>query len=393
LTLRTYSCIGAAALAALALAGCGRPPQPKPGPPEVGVVTLKAEPMPLTTELPGRTSPYAVSEVRPQVSGIVQARLFTEGANVTKGQPLYRIDPAPYRAALAQARGQLANAQASLTTAKLKAERYADLVKIKAVSQQDYDDAAAAYGQAQAAVQQGQAAVDTAEINLGYTQITAPISGRIGRSTLTQGALATSGQTDALTTIQQLDPIYVDLTQSSAELLALKRQIAQGRAVRDSALSAKVRLVLDDGSTYPLEGALEFTDVTVDPNSGSVTLRARFPNPDGALLPGMYARAQVTEALIQNAILAPQPGITRDPKGGATALVVGADGKAQLRTVQVGQAIGDRWLVISGLGPGDRLITEGLQQAKPGMPVRPVPAGSPPPPPPPGGPGQGPGRP
>ena len=365
------------AMLSLGLAACGgKPPPPKPGPPEAGVVTIEPRTAPLVTELPGRTSPYAISEVRPQVNGIVLERLFVEGGNVKKGQLLYRIDPAPYRAAVNQSKAALANAQANLTTVKLKSERYADLVKIKAVSQQDYDDARAAFGQAEASVQQSQANLDAAQINLDYTDIRAPISGRIGRSTITQGALATSGQTNPLTTIQTLDPIYVDLTQSSAELLQLEHDIAQGTAQRGGALSAKVNLVLEDGSTYGLEGKLEFTDVTVDQASGSVTLRAVFPNPAGRLLPGMYVRARVTEAVVHNAILAPQQGVTRDPKGGATAMVVDAQGKAQSVPVQLGQAIGNDWLVTRGLKPGDRLITEGLQKVQPGMAVRVVAAGA-----------------
>jgi len=362
---------------ALSLGACGRPPQRQAGPPEVGVVTLTAQTVPLKTELPGRTSPYAISEVRPQVSGIVLERLFTEGANVKKDQPLYRIDPAPYRAAVNQAKAQLANAVANLQTVKLKAERYADLVKIKAVSQQDYDDAKAADGQAEASVQQAQAALDSAEINLGYTDIRAPISGRIGRSTITQGALAGAAQTDALTTIQTLDPIYVDMNQSSAELLRLEHDIQLGKAQK-GALSAKVNLLLEDGSTYPLEGKLEFTDVTVDPTSGSVTLRAVFPNPNGRLLPGMYVRAQITEAVVDNAVLAPQQGVVRDPKGDVSVMVVDAAGKAQTRDIEVGQAVGADWLVTKGLAAGDKLITEGQQKVQSGMAVRAVPAGSPP---------------
>jgi membrane fusion protein (multidrug efflux system) len=378
-------------LVTLALAGCGpaRPPQGAQGAPEVGVVTIRAQTTPLQTELPGRTSPFAISEVRPQVTGIVTERLFVEGSNVRKDQVLYRIDPAPYRAAVAQAKAQLDNAQANLVTVKLKAERYAELVKIKGVSQQDYDDARAGSGQAQASVEQAKAALDAAQINLGYTEIRAPISGRIGRSTITQGALATAGQTDALTTVQTLDPIFVDMTQSSAELLRLEHDIAQGDVQNSAALHAKVNLLLEDGSTYPLEGKLQFTDVTVDPNSGAVTLRAVFPNPNGVLLPGMYVRARVTEAVVPNAILAPQQGVQRDPLGNATVMLVDADGKALAQPIQAGQAVGSNWLVIKGLKAGDRLIVEGLQRVKPGMPVRAVPAGSPSKGPPP----QGSGRP
>lgn len=364
---------------ALGLGSCGGKPSPfKPGPTDVGVVTLKSETAPLTAELPGRTSPFAVSEVRPQVTGIVLDRLFVEGSNVKKGQPLYRIDPAPYRAAQAQAQAQLANAQANLRSVKLKAQRYADLVKIKAVSQQDYDDAEAAYGQAEASVQQAQASLQTAQINLGYTEIKAPISGRAGRSSITQGALATAGQTNALTTVQALDPIFVDLSQSTTELLRLEREIRQGRAQKDGALSAKVTLTLEDGSTYPLQGRLEFTDVTVDQGSGSVTLRAVFPNPDGQLLPGMYVRARIVEAVVKNAVLAPQQGVLRDAKGAASVMLVDAQGKAQSRQVQLGPAIGGSWLVTQGLAAGDVLIVEGQQKVQPGAAVHAVPAGSPP---------------
>ena len=367
----------ATVLASLALSACGKPPQRAPGTPEAGFVVIRTQSAPLTAELPGRTSPLAISEVRPQVSGVIQARLFTEGSNVKKGQPLYRIDPAPYRAAVDQAKAQLASAEASLATVKLKAERYADLVKIKAVAQQDYDDAKAAYGQAEANRQQAKAALEVASINLGYTDIRASISGRIGRSAITQGALATAGQADALTTIQTLDPIYVDLTQSSAELLRLEHEVATGRARKAAPLSVKVKLTLEDGSIYPLEGVLQFTDVTEDPSSGAVTLRAVVPNPQGVLLPGMFVRAAIVEAQTPDAILAPQQGVTRDPRGQATVLVVDAQNTAQTRPIEIGRAIGDSWLVTKGLQPGDKVITEGLQRIQPGMTVRPVPAGSP----------------
>jgi membrane fusion protein (multidrug efflux system) len=366
------------ALAVIAVVGCSKPPQRQPSVPEAGYVVMRTQVQPLTTELPGRTSPLAISEVRPQVNGIVLQRLFTEGSTVKKGQSLYRIDPAPYKAAVDQAKAQLANVEASLATVKLKAQRYADLVKIKAVSQQDFDDAQAAAGQAEASVQQARAALEAAQINLGYTDIRAPISGRIGVSTITQGALATSGQTSPLTTIQTLDPIYVDVTQSSAELLRLERDIKSGLAQKDAPLAAKVRLMLEDGSTYPLDGKLQFTDVTVDPNSGAVTIRAQFPNPRGTLLPGMFVRAVITEAVAPDAILAPQQAVSRDPKGGATVLVVDDQNKAELRPVEIAQAVGADWLVTKGLKPGDKVITEGLQRIQAGATVRPVPAGSPP---------------
>ena len=366
------------ALAVIGVAGCSKPPARPAAVPEAGYVVMRTQAQPLTTELPGRTSPLAISEVRPQVNGIVMERLFTEGATVKKGQTLYRIDPAPYRAAVDQAKAQLANVQANLATVKLKAERYADLVKIKAVAQQDFDDAQAAERQGEASVQQARAALETAQINLGYTDIKAPISGRIGVSTITQGALATAGQTNPLTTIQTLDPIYVDVTQSSAELLRLERDIRSGLAQKDAPLTARVRLMLEDGSAYPLEGKLQFTDVTVDPSSGAVTIRAMFPNPRGTLLPGMFVRAVVTQAMAPDAILVPQQGVSRDPKGGATVLIVNAQNKAELRQIELAQAIGPNWLVVKGLQPGDRVITEGLQRIQAGATVRPVPAGSPP---------------
>ena len=381
--------------AGLELAACGRPPPPPRPPVEVGVVVMKPQVVPLQTELPGRTSPYAISQVRPQINGIIQARLFAEGANVRAGQPLYRIDPAPYRAAADQAKGVLASAQANLVTMKLKADRYADLLKADSIARQAYDDAVAAAGQAAASVEQAKAALQSAQINLGYTQIKAPISGRVGRSTYTQGALVTSAQADPLTVIQTLDPIYVDVSQSSAELLRLERDISGGRAQKGGAPSAKVKLVLEDGSIYPLTGRLEFTDVTVDPASGAVTLRAVFPNPKGTLLPGMFVRAQIVEAVHQDGLLVPQQAVVRDPKGAASVFVVDAQGKAQTRPLQLSQTVvGANWLVIGGLAAGDRVITEGLQKVKPGAPVRAVPAGSPPRSgPPQGGPQQGRGRP
>jgi membrane fusion protein (multidrug efflux system) len=342
------------------------------GPPEVGVVVLHTQPVEVTTELPGRINPYAVAQVRPQINGIIKARLFREGSDVKAGAVLYQIDPAVYRAAFDQAQAQLANARANLTTAQLKAERYAALDKQNAISKQDYDDAEAAYLQAKATVEQDAAALESARINLDYTRITAPIGGRVGISAYTQGALVTANQTDALTSVQTLDPIYVDITQSSAELLALRRGLSAG----GPQASANVTLILEDGSRYARSGKLQFTDITVDQTTGAVTLRALFPNPDGVLLPGMFVRAIVTEERVA-AILAPQQGITRDPSGRATALVVDRDGIARLRNVETERAIGDRWLVTGGLEAGDRLIVEGLQRVQPGQPVRAVAAGSP----------------
>ena len=345
------------------------------GPPEVGVVTLRAAAVTLTTELSGRTSPFETSDVRPQVGGIIVARPFVEGTNVRLGQVLYRIDPAPFRAAYDQAVAQLASAQANLTTAQLKAQRYAELVKINGVSRQDYDDAEATFKQGEAQVRQLRAAAQSARINLGYATITAPISGRVGPSTVTKGALVAPSQTAALTTIQRLDPIYVDVTQSAADLLRLRRALASGQ-LTGGPKSVPVRLKLDDGSDYPLAGRLQFTDVTVDQTTGAVTLRALFPNPEGVLLPGMFVRAQVAEGIDPTALLAPQQGVSRDERGRPTALVVGADGKAQLRALQLGQAVGDQWLILSGLAPGDRLIVEGLLRVRPGQAVHAVAAGT-----------------
>ncbi len=366
----------AAALLGLALAGCGAHGGGAPsdqGTPEVGVITLQAAPVTLTAELPGRTSPYETSDVRPQVGGIVVSRPFTEGALVRAGQVLYQIDPAPFRAAYDQARAQLASAQANLTTTQLKAQRYADLVKINGVSKQDADDAQAAAHQAAAAIDQQRAAVEAAKVNLDWATITAPISGRVGISSVTKGALVAPGQATALTTIQRLDPIYVDVTQSSGDLLRLRRALAAGQLTSGGPVTTPVTLKLEDGSTYPLQGKLQFTDVTVDQASGAVTLRAIFPNPSGLLLPGMYVRAVVAEGVAPNGLLAPQQGIGRDERGLPTALVVDATGHAQIRDVETAGAVGNQWLIKSGLAPGDRLIVEGLQKVKPGAAVHATP--------------------
>jgi membrane fusion protein (multidrug efflux system) len=330
--------------------------------PEVGVVTIKPQQAELVVELPGRTSPYATSQVRPQVNGIIQARLFKEGGKVVAGQPLYRIDPKPYQAAYD-------NAAATLGTAKAKADRYAALVKQNAIAPQDYDDARAAYKEAAANV-------EAARIKLNYTHVNAPISGIIGRSLFTEGALVTANQADPLTTIQTLDPIYVDINQSSSELVALKRAMAQGQVSRDAPATARATLVLDDGTEYGREGTFEFSEVTVDPTTGAVTLRARFPNPDGLLLPGMYVRAKIIEGVSRNAILAPQRGVSRNEKGEPTALIVDDKNVVRLRVLKVSRTVGDNWLVTDGLKAGDRLIVEGLQNARPDTPVHPVPAGS-----------------
>ncbi|WP_229722499.1 efflux RND transporter periplasmic adaptor subunit [Xylophilus rhododendri] len=333
------------------------------------MTTLKAQPVALTTELSGRTSASLTSDVRPQVNGIVKARRFEEGALVRAGQVLYQIDPASYQAAADQAQASLVNAQAAVSAARLKDERYADLLKIEGVAKQDADDAHAAYQQALAAVAIQKAAAAAARINLDYTQVRAPISGRIGKSSVTPGALVTASQTTALATIRALDPIYVDLTQSSAALLRLRRLLS---ADGIQAGSAEVQLKLEDGSAYARKGRLKFTEVAVDEATGSVTLRAEFPNPDGTLLPGMYVRAVLAEAVDPQAILAPQAGISRDPKGQATALVVGGDNKVRSASVTTQRSIGDQWLVSDGLVAGDRLIVQGSQKAKAGDTVKPV---------------------
>ncbi|AYV44999.1 efflux transporter periplasmic adaptor subunit [Caulobacter flavus] len=340
------------------------------GPTPVGVVVVKTEPVTLTSELQGRTSAYLVSEVRPQVGGIVKARLFQEGGYVRAGQPLYQIEPATFQAAVNSAQAGLAQAQATYTAAKLKADRYKELVAVNAVSKQDNDDAQAAAQQASANVAAQKAALDTARINLGWTRVVAPISGRIGKSSVTPGALVTASQTNALATIQNLDKIYVDLTQSSAELLQLQRDLAGGQLGRSG--SAQVSLKLEDGSTYPTQGRLEFSDVTVDQTTGSFGLRATFDNPNGTLLPGMYVRATLGKGVASNGVLIPQAGVSRDPKGNATVTVVGAKGLAEIRPITVGQTVGDKWLVTSGLKVGDQVIVEGLQKVRPGAPVKPA---------------------
>lgn len=355
------------AVAILALAGCGgKPAKPPPPTPTVGVVTIRTQPVTTSTELPGRTDAYRTSEVRPQVAGLILRRLFTEGAIVHEGQPLYLIDPALYRANVAQATASLQSAAANQVTAQLKSQRYQSLVGINAVARQDADDARAAAGQANAAVAQARAQLRTARINLRYTNVNAPITGRIGRSTYTVGALVTAAQTDPLATIQQLDPIYVDIQQSSAELLALRKELSGGATPASTA----VRLKLEDGSDYAAPGRLEFAEVTVDASTGSVTLRARFPNPAGVLLPGMFVRAVIDQAVRADGILVPQTGVGRSPRGDATVLLVGPGDKVVQRTIVTGGTMGANWIVNSGLKPGDRVIVEGLQNAKPGQKVK-----------------------
>ena len=354
--------------------GAGGPMQS--GPPEVSVMVVKPERVALTTELAGRTSAYLVAEVRPQVGGIIQKRLFTEGSDVKAGEVLYQIDPAMYQAAYAGAKATLSRLEANIISVRLKAERYKELVDINAVSRQDYDDASAALKQAEADVEGGKAALEIARINLAYTSVTAPISGRISRSSVTVGALVSASQAAALATIQQLDQVYVDVTQSSAEMMLLKQALASGRLRSAGAGQSRVKLLLENGAPYPLEGALKFSEVTVDQSTGSVTLRTVFPNPKHTLLPGMYVRAIIEEGVNDQAILVPQQGVTRNGKGDPTALVVDGSDKVELRVLKVERSIGDKWLVSGGLKAGDRVILEGLQKVRPGSPVKVVTFGS-----------------
>ncbi|AMH18352.1 membrane fusion protein of RND family multidrug efflux pump [Hafnia paralvei ATCC 29927] len=355
----------------LLLTGCndGNEQKGQQSAPEVGVVTLKAEPLNITTELPGRTSAYRIAEVRPQVGGIILKRNFVEGSDIQAGSSLYQIDPATYQAAYDSARGDLAKAEAAANIARLTVNRYKTLVGTKYISQQEYDTAVADARQADAAVTAAKAAVETARINLAYTKVTSPINGRIGKSSVTEGALVTSNQANALATVQQLDPIYVDVTQSSNDFLRLKEELANGTLEQEGG-KAKVELILENGQKYPQVGALEFSDVTVDESTGSITIRAVFPNPKGDLLPGMFVRARLDEGIKNNALLVPQQGVTRNPRGEATVMVVGADNKVENRTVTAAQAIGDKWLVTAGLKSGDKVIVTGLQKIRPGVQVK-----------------------
>jgi membrane fusion protein (multidrug efflux system) len=336
----------------------------------VDVVTLQSEPLQMKTELPGRTSPYRVAEVRPQVSGIILKRNFVEGSDIKAGVSLYQIDPATYQASWDSAKGDLAKAEASAHMARLTVNRYRKLLGTHYVSQQDYDNAAAEAKQADAAVVAAKAAVETARINLAYTKVTSPISGRISKSAVTEGALVQTGQSTAMATVTQLDPIYVDVTQSSNDFLRLKQELANGTLKQENG-KAKVTLSTSNGVQYNQTGTLEFSDVTVDQTTGSITLRAIFPNPDHTLLPGMYVRATLEEGTHPNALLVPQQGITRTPRGEATAMVVGKDNKVEVRKVTTSQAIGDKWLVTDGLKDGDQVIVSGLQKIKPGATVKP----------------------
>ena len=364
---------------AMPLAACGggnkaeqQQQQQPAAPPQVGVIAVQPQTVTLTTTLPGRTTAYETSEVRPQVNGLVTARLFTEGDSVRKGQALYRIDPQPYQAQVASARAALARARAAIASSGALTRRYGELVKINAIARQDYENAITSSEQAKADVAAQQAALRTAQIDLARTTIRAPISGRIGRSVTTTGALVTSGQTDPLTTIQRLDPVYVDVSQSSADLLRLRQQIAAGDLSRGGT-AARVQLRLEDGSVYPVEGRLQFADVSVDPATGTQTIRALFPNLRNVLLPGMYVRAELVEGTQQNALLVPQRAVTRDERGEPTVLIVGGDGKIQQRSLTAPRTIGDNWLVTAGLKAGDKVVVEGAMMLRPGTPVKAVP--------------------
>lgn len=358
----------ASALLALLLAGCGAQAPQAPGPIAVSVVTMKPETVVLTRELPGRTVPFLVAEVRPQVSGIIERRLFTEGSLVKAGQPLYQLEDATYQASYDSAKAALARAQATLVTAQLNFKRTSELVKIDAVSAQDFEDATAAAQQAEADVTAAEAAVQSSRVTLGYARITAPISGRIGRSSVTQGALVTANQTEPLATIQQLDPIYVDVTAPSNEILQLRRELAAGTLEGTSDLP--VTILLEDGSRYDHDGKLAFLEVTVDPSTGSFTVRVDVPNPKHLLLPGMYVRTIIAAGIRHGALLVPQRGIARDPTGNTSAMIVDADGKVERRAVKVNRTVGDKWLVESGLAEGDRVVVEGLQKIQPGVLVQ-----------------------
>jgi membrane fusion protein (multidrug efflux system) len=361
----------------LALTGCGKKQAPPMPPPAVGYVVLRSEPVTLTTELPGRVSAMESSDVRPQISGVIRRRAFIEGSAVRAGQVLYEIEDSPYLAAELTARGQLAQAEANIAATQLQADRYRQLVAINGVSKQDADNAQAAAAQAKAAVVAQRGALKAAQVNLGFTRIRAPISGRIGRSLFTPGALVQNGQADALATIQRMDQVYVDVTQSAADLLSLRAAMHGGDVTQPGPDSARVQLILPNGQVYPIEGVLRFADVTVDPTTGAVVVRAVFPNPGGVLLPGLYVRARLIEGVRQQGLLAPQAGVSHNERGLATALVVEPGNIVAQRIVTTEQAIGDKWVVTGGLKAGDKLIVDGLLNLHPGAKVdaRPVAAG------------------
>lgn len=379
-TLRVLSPLGGLTLLiALSLSACSSgsesaAQQGGRGPSQVGFVTVAATSVPVVSELGGRTVAYETSEVRPQVTGLVQRRLFTEGSFVRQGQPLYEIDPSLYRAAVNQADANVASARAAADAARARANRYRPLAEIEAVSQQEYTDAAAQARQAQAAVSQNAAALETARINLRFATVRAPISGRIGRSLFTQGALVSSNQADPLAVIQRTDPIYVDIQQSAADLTALRRALASGGV---SPGSTQVRLILEDGSDYGYAGTVQFSEALVNESTGTVTLRARFPNPQGSLLPGSFVQARFTQSVTPNAILVPQSAVQRDIGGQASVFVVGAGNKAQRREVNASRTYGTDWVITGGLRPGDKVITQGLANLRNGAAIRPVPANAP----------------
>jgi membrane fusion protein (multidrug efflux system) len=361
-------------LTAVVLAGCGSGKQqqpPAPPTPQVGFVTVSPQSVTLSTELAARTAAYETSEIRPQVNGLITARLFQEGDEVRAGQPLYRIDPQPYQAQVASARAALSRAKAAIASNDALARRYGELVKINAIARQDYENAITTAQQARADVAAQEAALRTATIDLGRTTVKAPISGRIGRSAVTTGGLVTASQTTALSTIQRLDPIYIDITQSSVDQLRLRKQLLEGNLSR-GANAARIRLKLEDGTLYPVEGIVKFADVTVDPATGSQTIRAQFSNPNRLLLPGMYVTAQFVEGTQANALLVPQRAVSRDEKGNAVVMVVGPGNKIVPKTLTAPRTIGDNWLVTAGLAAGDRVIVEGAQNLQPGTPVKPV---------------------
>jgi membrane fusion protein (multidrug efflux system) len=366
---------GRACLALLAtvaaLSACKRdPPPPAARPPDVTVAPARRASVPVTVELPGRVNAYRVAQVRARVDGIVLKREFTQGADVQAGQRLYQIDPAPFRAALASAQAELGRAQANVAAVNAQAARFKQLVGLDAVSRQDYDNAVAALGQTQADVASGKAAVQTASINLSYTNVIAPITGRAGIALVTEGAYVQAGAATLMTTIQQIDPIYVDLSQASVQGLRLRRDIATGKAQVAGRQRAKVTVLLEDGSQYPVPGTVQFTDITVDPNTGSVTVRAIVPNPQHLLLPGMFVRGRVEEGLDEDVLLVPQAGVTHDPQGQATALLVGPDNRVVQRTIQAARTFGPDWVVTGGLKEGERVIVSGVQKTRPGSPVR-----------------------
>ena len=364
--------------ATLLLAGCKPSAEQNQAPadmpaPEVNVITLQPQTLTLHTQLPGRTSAFRVAEVRPQVGGIIIKRFFREGSDVKAGQVLYQIDPATYEASLASAKASWERAQASEAIARLKAERYRNLSKTNGVSRQENDDAEASWKQAIADVASAKAAVDTAKINVEYTKLKAPISGRIGKSTVTEGALVTAQQTTALTTIQQLDPLYVDVSQSSSELLKLKKALSDGQLEKTGPQEAKVQLLMEDGSRYSESGKLQFSDVTVDEGTGSVTVRAIFANHDQQLLPGMFVRAELGEASVKDALLVPQLAVSHDPRGKATVLVVNAQGQVEQKAFETARSVNNSWLIKDGLSAGDQVIVNGSQKVQVGMKVKATP--------------------